>query len=122
MPRVVHFEICADQIERAAEFYQKVFGWEIKKWDGPEEYWMVKTGEKTQPGISGGMMKRQENLPSVINIIDVDSVDDFAEKITDNGGKIIVPKTAIFGVGWFAYFADTEGNISGIIQPDSKAR
>ena len=122
MPRVVHFEISADQPERAAEFYQKVFGWEISKWDGPVEYWVVKTGEDDQPGIGGGMMKRQENLPPVTNIIDVDSVDEFAEKIADNGGKIIVPKEAIPGVGWFAYFADTEGNVSGIMQSDPEAR
>jgi len=122
MPRVVHFEISADQPERAAEFYQKVFGWEINKWDGPEEYWLVKTGEEGQPGISGGMMKRQENFPPVINIIDVDSVDDFVEKITACGGRIVTPRMAVPGVGWFAYFADTEGNISGIMQSDPEAK
>lgn len=122
MPRVVHFEICADQPERAAEFYQKVFGWEINKWDGPEEYWLVKTGEKDSPGINGGMMKRQENFPPVINIIDVDSVDNFTAKITESGGNIVVPKSPIPGVGWFAYFSDTEGNISGIMQSDPEAK
>jgi predicted enzyme related to lactoylglutathione lyase len=122
MPRVVHFEISADQPERAAEFYRKVFGWEINKWDGPVEYWLVMTGDKEKPGIDGGMMKRQENFPPVTNIIDVDSVDDFATKIAQSGGKIVVPKGAIPGVGWFAYFADTEGNISGIMQSDPEAK
>jgi len=45
MPRVVHFEIHADDPQRAANFYQGVFGWDIKKWEGPEDYWLVTTGK-----------------------------------------------------------------------------
>jgi predicted enzyme related to lactoylglutathione lyase len=48
MPRVVHFEIVADNPERAIKFYKEVFGWEFKKWDGPQDYWFVKTGEDNQ--------------------------------------------------------------------------
>ena len=58
MPRVVHFEISADKPERATEFYKKVFGWNIQKWDGPQPYWLVATGSKSEPGIDGGIMNR----------------------------------------------------------------
>ena len=44
MPRVVHFEVSADDPERAASFYRDVFGWNFHKWDGPEPYWLVTTG------------------------------------------------------------------------------
>ncbi|MCX6616302.1 MAG: VOC family protein, partial [Acidobacteria bacterium] len=44
MPRVVHFEIAADNMERAAEFYEQVFGWKFQKWSGPQEYWLITTG------------------------------------------------------------------------------
>ena len=50
MPRVIHFEIPTDDPERAAKFYRNVFGWEIQKWDGPVEYWLVTTGDEDQPG------------------------------------------------------------------------
>ncbi len=45
MPRVVHFEIYADQPERAIKFYQDVFGWNFQKWNGPYDYRLVTTGE-----------------------------------------------------------------------------
>jgi integrase len=32
MPRIIHFEIPADDTDRAVRFYQKVFGWKIEKW------------------------------------------------------------------------------------------
>src|SRR3972149_1518157 len=67
---VVHFEIPADDPERAAKFYRELFGWEISKWGGPvgggegPEYWMVRTvptdaaGQPTRPGVNGGLMRR----------------------------------------------------------------
>ena len=58
MNRVVHFEIHADNTARAVEFYRNLFGWEISKWDGPVEYWLIKTGPDGQRGINGGMVKR----------------------------------------------------------------
>ena len=100
MPRVIHFEIVADKPERAMKFYKEVFGWEFNKWNGPQDYWLVKTGEDSQPGINGGLtpkMNQQGNDTSsrVTNTIDVPSIDDFSKKIEDKGGKVIQPKMAI---------------------------
>ena len=122
MPRVVHFEIPADDTDRACGFYQQVFGWQISKWDGPEPYWLITTGDNNQPGINGGLMKRRHPDQPVVNTIDVSSVDDYVAKISAHGGEIVVPKMAVPGVGWLAYFKDTEGNIFGIMQPDDSAR
>ena len=58
MPRVVHFEIAADDPDRATRFYQDVFGWQSSKWEGPEEYWLVMTGSPSEPGIDGGIGRR----------------------------------------------------------------
>jgi len=121
MPRVVHFEISADDPERAVKFYQKVFGWEIKKWDGPMEYWLCMTGPKEQPGIDGGIMRRENPQAHTENTIDVPSVDEFAKKVTEGGGKVVVPKMAVPGVGYMAYCMDTEGNVFGIMHEDSSA-
>jgi hypothetical protein len=122
MPRVIHFEISADQPERAIEFYEKVFNWKVQKWDGPQTYWLLMTGEEGQPGINGGLMKRTANCPGTVNSIDVPSVDDYAAKITEHGGQVVVPKMAISGVGYVAYCQDTEGNIFGIFQGDRSAQ
>jgi len=122
MLRVVHFEINADDPERAAKFYQEIFGWKIKKWEGPIDYWLVTTGSEGQPGINGGIMKRMNPQASTYNTVDVPSVDEFSKKITEHGGKVVVPKTAVPGVGYVAYCADTEGNVFGIMQEDPTAK
>ncbi len=126
MPRVVHFEIYADDPERAAKFYTSVFGWTIKKWEGPMDYWMVMTG-KDEPGIDGGMIKRQKPLTGKDGVVayvctmGVDSVDQYTKKVTTQGGTVVQPKGPIPGVGWFAMCKDTEGNMFGLMQDDPSA-
>ena len=121
MGRVIHFEIPVNQPDRAAAFYQKGFGWKVNKWDGPMEYWMVSTGAEGAPGINGGMMKRG-NVTTTTNTIGVDSVDASVAAVTKAGGKLIMAKTAIPGVGYFAYCEDTEGNLFGVMQADGNAK
>ena len=121
MPRVVHFELSADDPARAIMFYEKVFGWTINKWEGPIEYWLVMTGEKDQPGIDGGIMRRQESSENTVNTIDVPDVDEYIKKIEKAGGKITRPKMSVPGVGYAAYVQDTEGNTFGIMQNDPNA-
>ena len=60
--RVVHFEIHADNPERAAAFYTALLGWKLTRWEGPMDYWMVFTGPDGTPGINGGMIRRQHPL------------------------------------------------------------
>jgi uncharacterized protein len=122
MPRVVHFEINVDNPERASKFYSDTFGWKFQKWGGPSEYWLVTTGADGEPGINGGMMKRPHPGAATVNTIGVASVDDSVSAVTKNGGKVVMPKTAIPTIGWFAYCTDTEGNTFGVMQPDANAR
>ena len=122
MPRIIHFDIPADDPARAQKFYQDTFGWKFDKWNGPMEYWMIKTGDDKQPGINGGLAKRMPGQLGATNTIDVPSIDEFTKKIQSKGGKVIVPKMAIPGVGYFAQCLDTEGNIFGIIQMDQNAK
>jgi predicted enzyme related to lactoylglutathione lyase len=122
MSRVTHFEIPADDPERAIRFYSKVFGWKIKKWEGPVDYWLVTTGSDKEPGINGAIMKKSDPAMSVINSIDVKSVDAFLKKVIAAGGKTIMPKTPIPGVGYFAYCQDTEGNMFGMMQSDKSVK
>jgi uncharacterized protein len=127
MSRVLHFEIHAQDPLRAVEFYKAVFGWKAEKWDGPEEYWTVVTGEEGV-GINGGIMRRRGNMPEeesavsayvcVIGTLDLDQT---LERISSNGGLMAVPKMAVPGVGWLAYCKDTEANIFGILQSDQNA-
>jgi uncharacterized protein len=122
MPRPVHFDLTVDDPERAMKFYREIFGWKFEKWGGPMEYWMITTGDEKEPGINGGLSKRGEsNMPNM-NTVGVTSVDKFSKMIQDEGGKVLVPKTPILGIGWFATCQDTEGNTFGIIEEDRTAK
>ncbi|MBA3444242.1 MAG: VOC family protein [Gemmatimonadales bacterium] len=121
---VVHFEIPADQPERAVKFYSELFGWEIKHMGGPMDYWLVETvptdaeGQPTRPGVNGGLMRRMMPEQTPVNYIGVDSVDEFARKAERLGAKVIVPKMPVPGMGWFAQLTDTEGNVFAIWETD----
>ncbi|MDB5032834.1 MAG: putative glyoxalase/bleomycin resistance domain protein [Chlorobi bacterium] len=121
MERVVHFEMFADQPDRAAKFYSDIFGWKFQKWDGNQDYWLITTGEEGM-GINGGMANRMSPEIQTINTIGVASVDECVGKVTEAGGSIMMPKTTIPGIGYLAYCRDTEGNAFGIMQPDMSAQ
>jgi predicted enzyme related to lactoylglutathione lyase len=120
MNRVVHFEISADDPERAAQFYRSVFSWNIQRWDGPVDYWLAHTGEGI--GIDGAIKKRPMPEVSTTNTIEVSSVDEAVEKVKRSGGKMLMPKTPIPGIGYHAYCMDTEGNIFGLMENDPLAK
>ena len=122
MPRIVHFELGAVEPERAAEFYRQVFDWQIKKWDGPQPYWVVTTGPDSEPGINGGIMRHQDGEARTVNTVDVDDLEAYLQKVEQAGGRVEVPRLAIPGVGYQAYCRDSEGNLFGLHQRDSSAK
>ena len=122
MSRVIHFEISANDPDKLSDFYKRVFGWKFEKWGGPMEYWMVTTGAEGQPGINGGFMRKQGPVSGTTNTIDVDSVDESVKSVKNAGGKVVMEKTPIPTVGYFAYLQDPEGNIFGVMQPDANAK
>jgi predicted enzyme related to lactoylglutathione lyase len=126
MNRVVHFEVHAEDPERAIRFYSAVLGWSFTHWDGPMDYWVITTGPADQPGINGGMVRRMgvidgQAVIAFVCTVDVASVDDTVAKAVENGGTVALPKMPIPGVGWLAYVKDTEGNIFGMMQNDPSA-
>ncbi|HEV7658336.1 MAG TPA: VOC family protein [Allosphingosinicella sp.] len=125
MPRPIHFEIHADDMDRAQAFYETMFGWTFQSW-GDGQYRLVLTGEG--PGIDGGMMRRHGPAPaggepvnSWVCTVDVDDLDAFVARAGANGGSVALPRMAVPGVGWLAYVKDSEGNILGLMQADAAA-
>ena len=121
MPRVVHFQMYADNPSRAERFYADVFDWSLNQWAGDDTFWLINTGDESEPGINGGMLVRPEPSATTTVVMQVPSVDEYAERITAAGGTETIPKFAIPGVGYAAYFIDTEGNPIGIFQDDETA-
>jgi len=119
---IIHFEIPADDVEKLRKFYSDLFGWKIERTPGPMEYFIIETvpvdekGMPLRPGVNGGMLKRQNPQHRPVNYIAVESVDNYAIKIEQLGGKIIVPKMEIPGIGWWAFALDPEGNQFAIME------
>ena len=130
--RVVHFEIQAEDPERAATFYRDSLGWKIEKIDFQgAEYWMVMTGEKDskEPGINGGILRRPAKTPptefgtnAYVCTVQVENYDEIEKKILAAGGKVAMPKFAMTGMAWQGYYIDTEGNTFGLHQTDPNAK
>lgn len=122
--RVVHFEIQADDPNRAKAFYEKAFGWKVEQMMSKEEggmmdYWGLHTGPEGTPGINGGMYERPKDdvLHTYDCTIQVDDIDLTTAAIREHGGKILREKSEILGVGLFVSALDTEGNKFGVLQP-----
>ena len=119
MPNIVHFEIPADDIERARHFYAELFGWTFQDTSmGESPYWMIQPEEG---GVAGGLLPRQNPHHGPTNYIAVESIDDASQKVEELGGKIVLPKQAVPGMGWFAACIDTEGNGFSLWQADEAA-
>jgi predicted enzyme related to lactoylglutathione lyase len=127
--RIVHFEIHAADPERAVRFYRELFGWEISKWEGPEDYWLISTGPAAKPGINGGLLRRRGQAPAdgqpvnaFVCTVSVEDVKAMLQRVTAAGGVTALPTMPVPGIGWLAYVKDTEGNLFGMLQPDPQAR
>jgi uncharacterized protein len=120
MARINHFDISALDAERFIDFYKEIFDWKFEKWaDESMDYWLISTGTE-QHGIDGGLLIRQKDN-YVVNTINVEDIDKVISQIKKKGGKINMEKSPIPGVGYYAQFEDTEGNILGLMQTDAKA-
>ena len=125
MSRPVHFEIHADDPQRAIAFYTGVFGWTINQWeDNP--YWLVSTGPTDEPGIDGAILPRTGDRPApgspvagMVVTMQVTDLDASLSKAFGLGGVLALDKMVIPGVGTVAYVLDSEANVIGMLQPEA---
>ena len=131
MSRVVHFEIQADDLERAKAFYAAAFGWQYEDYGAftGSPYWGIVTGSDEDMGINGGLLARPVSAPgpeqgtnAFVCTIGVADFDETQRRILAAGGQVALPKMALTGMAWQGYFIDTEGNTFGVHQPDPEAR
>lgn len=131
MGRVVHFEIHADDLDRAKAFYEAALGWTFEDYGDfvGSPYFGVVTGAEETPGINGGLLNRPvatpgpgQGLNAFVCTVQVDDYDATEQKILAAGGEVALPKAALTGMAWQGYYLDTEGNTFGLHQADPEAR
>ena len=112
---VVHWELWSKEPEKVSSFYAKVFGWDIQHIPALN-YHMVQTGG--QGGINGGIMKPQDGPwpGNMAFYVQVDDLDAFATKIKDAGGKMLVEKMDVPGVGQLSLFEDIDKRVLGMFK------
>jgi uncharacterized protein len=118
---IIHFEIPANDVEKVKKFYSDVFGWKIEKLPDMEYYSITtvpvdEKGNVIRPGVNGGLYKREQPIQQPVNYIWVESVEEYSKKIVAMGGKVVVPKMEIPGMGWFALGQDPECNTFGVFE------
>ena len=119
---VVHFAVHADDIERAREFYEIVFGWRFTAW-GPPGFFLIETGTPERPGIAGALHERSEPLGGTGMrgfecTIAVEDIEATGAAIVAAGGTIVYDRMQIPGVGTLVRFLDSEANVLGAMQYD----
>jgi predicted enzyme related to lactoylglutathione lyase len=117
---LAHFAINADDIERARAFYEKVFGWKFQSW-GPPGFFLIEGA-----GVRAALQGRRELVAGARTVgfectIGVTSIDATEKAVLAAGGKIIMQRSVIVGVGTLMFFTDPEGNAFGAMQYDDKA-
>lgn len=111
---IVHIDLPSDDIARAKSFYEGVFGWQISGMEEFPDFELFRTG---QENVGGGIGLRGTTAPDKPRVyIEVDSLDDALAKVQELGGSIVVDKTEVPGMGWYAAVADTEGSEIGLWQ------
>lgn len=130
MSSVVHFEIHAEDVQRAVDFYVAAFGWTTEDWSEftGSPYIGVHTRAEGEPGINGAIMQREGANPQpgspvlgAVLTVEVEDFDAVADRIEAAGGTVAMPKYPLTGMAWQGYYLDTEGNVFGIHQPDENA-
>ena len=119
MPNLVFFEICVDDLDAAASFYSRVFGWKIA--DDESGSWPIAAADEEQAGIEGALTSRWDGLNPTINTISVPSLEDCARRVAEGGGTILEPPRLLPGVGYLQYCHDLEGNAFDILEEHTAA-
>jgi uncharacterized protein len=110
------FEIVTTDLERAKDFYSKVFNLEFQFIEMPDSK-MYMFGAPDKVGSAGSLVQSADNKPSKDGTVIYFSCEDVsieAERAEKAGGKLLLPKTDIGEFGFFAQISDTEGNRIGL--------
>lgn len=130
MDPIVHFELPVTDLDAARKFYGPIFDWTLQDWPMPDGSIYIgvhttpideKTREPLKPGgINGGIMKKNDKVKAPVFAIKVSSIDEKMKMVEKAGGKVVMPKMDMMGMGYYAYFADPSGNVVGLWEDASK--
>src|SRR5438874_1905086 len=110
--KICYIEMPATDIARSADFYKKIFGWNIRKRGDGATSFDDGVGEVSGTWVEGRPPQRN---PGLLVYIMVDSVAATVDAIVANGGEIVQPIGAD-APEITARFRDPGGNVIGLYQ------
>jgi uncharacterized protein len=116
--KVINFHLPADDVERAAAFYKKVFGWEFAPFpNSPIPYFTIEAEAAGGggAGIPVAITSRQEIVKVPVPTIEVEHIDQAMTDIAVSGGQQ-GRVSDLPGLGRFGYAIDSEGNVIALLQ------
>ena len=121
-----YFDLTVQDIAQAKAFFEQALGWQFEKFDMPYEYYRIKAGPESEPGIDGGMgavrdAPLSKGRPMAQLTVPVPDLEAALERVTAAGGSIVEPRMPIPGIGWYATCAEPGGLIFGLIQGEPAA-
>jgi predicted enzyme related to lactoylglutathione lyase len=122
MPAIVHFDVPADDPERAKKFYAALLGWKFESFPEMQYNLISTTNLDGTPGVGGGLGKRMDPSQRIMNYFGVASIDAAMKDVARLGGRLISPKMAVPGMGYLANCMDTEGNAFGLWEENAGAK
>jgi uncharacterized protein len=122
MSAIVHFDVPAEDIERAKKFYSALFGWKFESVPGMQYNLFTTTNLDGSSGVGGGMGKRMDPSQRILNYFGVPSIDIAMKQVKSLAGQVITQKMAVPGMGFLASCIDTEGNTFGLWEENPRAR
>ncbi len=110
---IVHIEFSTHDREVGAKFYSELFGWKFEQI--PD---MNYATFEADGGPGGGLNPVTETTPpgATVVYVDTDDIDASLAKVEQLGGKVMLPRSEIPGMGWFALFSDPSGNQIGLFE------
>lgn len=131
MDPIVHFELPVTDLQQARDFYGPIFGWKMQDWPMPDGSTYVgvhttpideTTRQPLAPGaINGGIMLKTNKATMPVLAIHVGSIEERVAQMEAKGATVVMPKTDMMGMGFYAYVKDPFGNVIGLWQDPPKA-
>ena len=116
--KICYLEMPATDVAKSAEFYSKVFGWNIRKRGDGATAFDDTTGEVSGAWVIG---RPASPAPGLLFYIMVDSVEAAVKSVVAAGGTIVQP-LGVDAPEITARFRDPGGNIIGLYQEPPKSR
>ena len=122
MSTIVHFDVPAENIERAKKFYSTLLRWKFESFPEMQYNLITTTNLEGNPGVGGGMGKRMDPSQRIVNYFGVKSIDAAIKQVKNLGGTLLTDKMAVPKMGYLANCMDTEGNTFGLWEEDAGAK